>query len=383
MTRWVNILLILLFGIGLISCVEEYWPNITKYENLLVVDGLLTNGGDTTVVNLSKSSSINNSKLLPLTGAEVYITDNSGIITQLDEMEIGSYKVSGNDFTGVAGNSYQLHITLPNGNMYESDLCILQEPSPIDSVYALIDSHEVANVSYPQVGLQFYIDNHGNNEDTINYLWRLTQTYKYRASFTLDYYWIGRMVTVSDPDSLRTCWRTKPVYDIFTYSTRYIDNSVIIKYPLNFVSTETKMLSMRYSLFVEQLTVSNRAYLFWDALRQQNISRDNLYSQQPVQIRGNIRNVLNEDEVVLGYFTVAGITNKRIFVNRPYSLAFHYYNCEPDFEAMKMIGASSELDWPVYVTDVFGEGLAQAGSDVCFDCRLEGGSLTPPDFWEE
>lgn len=373
-------LLLVLIGI-LMSCVEKYWPSIDKYENLMVVDGLVTNGSDTTVVNLSISTSINDTRLLPLTGAEVYISDQNNMVTQLIELEIGSYRVSKDDFLPQVGDSYQLHIIHPNGNKYESDLCILAQPSPIDSIYGVVESYEEANVSHDIVGLQFYVDNHSVGGDTVNYLWRLSQTYKYRASFSLDYMWKGRMIEVNSPDSLRTCWRTKPVVDIFTYSTRFLDNSTIVKYPLNFVSTETKMLSIRYSLFVEQLTISNNALTFWDAVMKQNAGQDNLYNQQPVQIRGNVINVLDESEVVLGYFTVAGISQKRIFVNRP-PISFYYNNCEPDFEGMMMLGMSSSVDWPVFVTEVSGQGMALAGSDVCFDCRLEGGSLTPPDFWE-
>lgn len=383
MIRWRNILFVLVLFGSLMSCVEKYWPNIDKYENLMVVDGLVTNGSDTTVVNLSVSTSMNDSELLPLSGAEVYISDQNSLIFQLVELEIGSYRVTSNDFTPSIGNSYQLHIIHPNGKKYESDICLLTEPSPIDSVYGIIDSYEVANGSHDIVGLQFYVDNHGVNNDTNNYLWRLSQTYKYRASFSLDYLWEGRMIRVNSPDSLRTCWRTKPVADIFTYSTRHLDNSIIKKYPLNFVSTETKILSIRYSLYVEQLKISNDAFTFWDALMKQSVGQDNLYNQQPFQIRGNVRNIMDDNEVVLGYFTVAGITKKRIFVNRPPGVSFYYSYCEPDFDGMMMLGNSSPVDWPIFITETAEGGKALAGSDACFDCRMAGGSLTPPDFWEE
>ena len=383
MIKWYNILLTLVLLSGLVSCVEEYWPNIDKYENLLVVDGLVTNGVDTTVVSLSISTSINDSKLLPLSGAQVYISDQDNVMSQLIEMEIGSYKIPASEFIGKVGDSYQLHINHPNGNKYVSDISTLLEPSPIDSVYSSPDSYELTNGDHPVVGLQFYIDNHGLTADTCNYLWRLSQTYKYQSSFTLDYIWEGAMIQVENPDSLRTCWRTKPVQQIFTYSTRYLDNTKITKFPLNFVSTDTKMLSMRYSLFVEQLTIEDRAFSFWDALQKQNISQENLYTQQPVQIRGNVRNVLDEDEVVLGYFTVAGVTKKRVYVNRPASLTFYYSVCDPDFESMMMVAASTPTFWPIFITNIPGAGMALGASDVCFDCRLEGGGLNPPNFWEE
>ena len=42
--------------ISITSCIEKYWPEINKYDSVLVVDGLLTNGSDTTVIYLSLSS---------------------------------------------------------------------------------------------------------------------------------------------------------------------------------------------------------------------------------------------------------------------------------------------------------------------------------------
>ena len=164
-------------------------------------------------------------------------------------------------------------------------------------------------------------------------------------------------------------------------STQYLDEPVITKLPLIYISTETKMLSIRYSLLVKQLSIPKDAINFWDALRQQNIDQGNLYSQQPFQIRGNVRNINNPDEVVLGYFTVAGITEKRIFVNRPL-LNFYYGVCTPDFENIGWLAYEMDPDyWPTYVTEIPGKGKALGTNEDCFDCRLEGGTLTPPDFW--
>jgi len=49
-------------------------------------------------------------------------------------------------------------------------------------------------------GIQFYVDNHTTiPNDTIYYLWRLTQTIKYRASFTLDYTYSGEFIPFLTP----------------------------------------------------------------------------------------------------------------------------------------------------------------------------------------
>jgi len=364
------------------SCIEKYWPEMTKYENVLVVDGELTNGDEVCEVRLSYSSSTNNGSLITISGAELYITDKHNIETAFNEIDNGVYQITDPSFRGQIGNSYQLHIALTNGKEYMSDIDILTAPSPIDSVYGIQESRENINLNHDIYGIRFYLNNHSDISDTCFYLWKLTQTFEYHSSFDIDFLWMGWFKPNPNPDSLSTCWRISNVDKILTMSTEYLSQPVLTNFPLIYISTDTKMLSVRYSLLVKQLSISKNAFNFWDALRQQNIDQGNLYSRQPLQIRGNVKNINDADETVLGYFTVAGITKKRIYVDRPL-LPFYYGICDPDFEGVAWLYYEmNPNDWPTYVVDIPNRGKALGTSETCFDCRLEGGSITPPDFWE-
>lgn len=364
-----------------ISCVDEYWPEMDKYEDLLVVDGLLTNGEDPAIVMLSISSPIYNDELIPLNDGVLFISDEDLNIIPMKETEPGMYKVKDSSFRGKVGEAYQLHISLPGGKNYISDICPLLAPSPIDSVYSIVEGPQFSNENHDYPGVQFYVDNHSEMTDTSFYFWKLYQTYKYKSSFDIDYTWSGSLIPYPKPDSLRVCWRTSQVNEIIIGSTKYFDPPVISNFPLNFVSTDTKLLSIRYSLLVKQLTISKNAFDFYEKLLEQNEEQGNLWSRQPVQIIGNIRNENDPDEPVLGYFMVAGMSEKRIFADRP-PLTFYYEECTPDFESVKWISFEPPSTWPIYIDDLMFLGLAMANSDACFDCRLDGGSITPPDFWE-
>ncbi len=77
MTR--NILTGVILLIFLIqSCREEYYPEIDKYENILVVDGMITNEPGPYEIRLSQSSPINRPELIPFGDAQVIVVDNSG-----------------------------------------------------------------------------------------------------------------------------------------------------------------------------------------------------------------------------------------------------------------------------------------------------------------
>ena len=376
-------LLITCLIILITSCVDKFWPNVDKYENLLVVDGMLTNGNDTISVRLSTTSSINDIEYVPLSGADVFITDENQNETLFTETETGNYLILDSSFSGQIGSSYQLHIILPNGKSYISDNCKILPPSPIDSVYGLPESFDIENENKDLHGIQFYIDFHNDLPEKYYHLWKLTQTYKYQATFNIDYSWEGELIPFPNPDSLRTCWRTTKVNEIFVFSNKYLDGSTITRFPLVYVSTKAKDLSIRYSLLVNQLSISEDAYNFWNALKDQNIDQGNMYSRQPIQIRGNIRNVENTDEPVLGYFIVAGIEKRRIYLNRP-NLPFYYAICNPDYD-LRFLSFEPESLWPIYLVDIMYRGLARSDPDTkgCFDCRLYGGKLTPPGFWED
>jgi hypothetical protein len=375
-------LLIFIMVFIITSCIDEYYPELERYEDLLVVDGTLTNGSEPSVVKLSVSSSLSSQKLIPVTEGELYITDENRTITMLSETDLGTYKPMDTTFRGEVGKTYQLHITLPNGKKYKSDVCEMNAASPIDSIYSTIVYPENSEINNEFPGLQFYIENHSEVNDTSYYLWKVSQTYKYQSTFEIDYYYVGEFFPYPNPDSLHTCWRTTPLNEILVATSGLLDPTAINQFPLHFVSTETKMLSFRYSPLVKQLSISKSAFNFYKAIEKQNIETGNLWSIQPYQILGNIHNVDDESEPVLGYFVVAGASEKRIYVNKP-PLEFYYNVCQPDFESVQYIADENRDTWPIYIDDIMVLGWAMADSKSCFDCRLAGGSLTPPDFWEE
>jgi len=187
-----KVITILLLFFAITSCVEKYFPIVDKYEGVLVVDGILSNVTESTIVRLSISSPLTEEDFMPLSGASLNISDQNNVEIPLIETEPGLYHVLDNSFCGEIGNSYQLRISLPDGRSYESDLCILKSSAQIDSVYSIVESPEYQSGTHLIKGLQFYIDSHSNNiSDTSYYLWKLSQTFKYKSTFDIDWVWEG------------------------------------------------------------------------------------------------------------------------------------------------------------------------------------------------
>jgi hypothetical protein len=368
----------------LISCIDEYSPEIKGYQNLVVVDGKITSGPGPFEVKLSLSTNLELPENVPLRGCLVNIQDNAGGVIPLEEIEDGRYVSAGQGEEGIPGRAYKLFFETPTGKRYETDFETMPQPVLIDSVYPQTETKQDPDYDYDLIGYQFYIDTREATEENAYYLWQLEQTYQYTSDFFIHFYFDNGLFPFNPIDSLYTCWITEDINEIAVFGTDNLASPDLTQYPLTFVSTETRALSFRYSLLTEQFTINEPAYQFWKDIYEQNAGETSLYTQQYFQIRGNVKNISNENEPVLGYFLVAGKDMKRLFVDRPQDiLEFNYPVCtlsEADFEAFGYIYWTDNRTWPLYVVRAAtgGRALPQA---ICTDCRERGGTIVKPDFW--
>ena len=367
----------------LTSCVEEYWPEVDKYENLLVVDGGITNSPGPYIIKISKSSSIDSAVYIPYQGCVLKIMSNDGEEEVLTESIPGIYYTSLMGIHGEVGKSYKLSISTPEGNEYESSYELLKNPVEIDSVYAEVEYHDNGEFNHPLAGYQFYIDTKMSESDTNYYLWQMQATYHYQSDYYIHWYYTNRLYDFHPKDSLYNCWRTSGIKDIYTYNSSLIDNNKLEHFPLHYVNTQDRKLTIKYSLLVNQYTISKNAYKFWNAIEEQNSEQGALYSHQPYQIKGNLKNINDEEEPVLGFFLVAAVDSKRIFVER-IEAPFYYSYCTFNdgwAKAYGDLGLGGPFDSPQYV--VYVEGRRGVAHEGCVDCRFYGGTTVKPYFWED
>lgn len=368
------------------SCIEEFWPDLGgKYENAVVFDGMITNDPGPYYIKISLSNTVGNSAYIPLSGYRVVISDDHGNSEILQETAPGTYATSPNGIQGTIGYKYRLQALSPEGKDYQSEYEELKMPVEIDSVFAKFEFKEDTDIN-PKEGYQFYLNTYPSADSTNYFIWRLESTYEYETDFKLRFYYVGTIVPVTNSDSLQTCWKTDKIKEFFTFSTKGLTEQVVKNFPLIYVNTDDRTLSIRYSLMVRQYTVSEKSYQFWTNIREQNAGGDELYTRQPFQVRGNIINPGNSNEPVFGYFLVAGISKQRIFVDRPTPPVHFYYSiCELtqwDYENYGTVFRSSPDEWPIFITTGLGGSRAYPVQD-CIDCRLSGGTIEKPSFWLE
>ncbi len=366
------ICLVLLF----FACEEPFFPELDRYDNLLVVDGRITDEPGPYTIRLNQSSELYIEESPPLTGAEVILSDDAGNSEVLQEKTPGEYVTDIMGIQGTVGRKYHLEINTSDGRQYVSSEEMLHAAVAIDTVTAAVEYRQDVNFDYDLSGYQFYLEGALAAQKENYYLWELEGTYEYNTDYLIDFIFLSSgFEPYPDPDEFHTCWLTYPIPNIFTFSTQNLDRPEIKAFPLNFLDTETRQLAIRFSLLTRQYSLSPEAYEFWHALEEQIGEQGALYSRQPYQIRGNIQNVADEEEPVLGYFLAAGVSEKRIFVNRPEGVPFHYGKCKLTTEMLALVIQEGDF------VGVDEDGAYGIGKWFCLDCRDVGGGIEKPDFW--
>jgi len=386
-TTMIRITIIFILIISLIthSCRDEYFPEIDKYENILTVDGTISNDPGPYEVRLSLSSPVYKPELKPYVGAQVIVIDDLGNKEYFSEIEPGLHRSSPEGMQGVVGRKYKIVINTPDEEIYESDFQEIIDPVEIDRVYEEIEYRQGEEPWLDYHGYQFYVDAKQAESDTTFLLWKLKATYEYHSDFRIQYYFDGQLNLFPDNDSLYYCWANDNITSNLTMSTVGLLTPVITRLPLNFVSNQGRKLSVTYSLLVKQYTINETAFAYYSQIQSISSEQGLFYSQQPYQVKGNIVNRSEPDEPVLGYFLVGGKEEKRVFVGPPTGVGVHYQTCEisgANYEAYRRIRWTDPRQWPLYV-NIDLNYTPVLMHQACVDCRQKGGTIIKPDYWED
>jgi hypothetical protein len=186
----------------LCTCIDPYSPKLKGYDSILVVNGLITDENAANTITLSKTLQDQNSIPEMVTDASVYISDETGNSSYLNNMGGGIYKTDTIAFRGAIGKSYALHITTHEGNEYQSASCTMQSVPDIDSLYYAREEETMNNGTESQVGLKIYLDSKpGNNNEF--YRWSFEETWKFKVPFPKRFNYIDSAHIILEHQQLR------------------------------------------------------------------------------------------------------------------------------------------------------------------------------------
>ena len=356
------------------GCITPFMPDIDESQELLVVEGKLTDIPGLQTISLSFSMPLGQkSSATPVTGAQVTISDNTGSGISMFEISPGQY---GSYFNGIPGREYTLHIRtkggLTNGLSFQSMPMKMLPVPEIDSIYyekvTLPNNNPFAS-SAPEA-CQIYLNTEDKDNTCRFFRWDYSETWEFHLPFEV---------------ANNICWISESSSNINIKSTSALAQTKVSRFPIRYISNSTDRLRVKYSLLVNQYSISEEEFIFWDKMKNIYENVGSLYDMIPAAIPGNIYCVDDPNIKVLGYFSVSAAKSKRIFIkDNFYGQADPYRYCISDtiWGGAEIPGLNSYV-WVVY-DHSFPPPSYRVISDNkgCADCTVRG-TKTKPVFWED
>jgi hypothetical protein len=349
-----------LFIIFISSCQKLYYPdNLDSGKKIPVIQGSINNGPGPYEVTLSWASPFGSQQMDPIEDATVSIYDDNGNQEQLTMSTPGHYNTSKNDFAGIPGRTYTLHVILSNGDIYESIPTKLEIVPMTDSLYEQAGTQEDYETnSYGEIltttykGLYCYVDMTVNTPQQHYYYYT---TKMISQTFTTLY--------PNDPMKtfVRFCWKVSYLSAIPNVKATIENNNneTIKGHQLGFIryhydpNEANEIMTAPYPvgwiLKTSIYSISKEVFNYYQSISQQLNSNNQIFDPISSQIKGNIKCLTDSAKVVLGVFEVASINVRNLGI---------YW--APGFEVIRHVELPSDYEVPLI--------------GGCKD-------TIPPDFW--
>lgn len=335
----------------LTACLDEIDFESPEQASLLVVDGIVTNGDHSDEIRLSRTVEYGLQQFVAEREAAIIVIDEAGNRESLIEVEAGVYEFRKMVLSPAIGESYAIEIRLKNGEVYRSEMEKMAAVPEIDSLSFEISVEEFVNdlgITLDEKNLVVQANTTINQEDQSDLLfWEVEHIYSFVEPLT-------------NPLQIpKVCYIEQALE---AQSIPLLDGA-LFKEGANIVREVTRKsldfsLEFRQSYRVFQYGISRSAYDYWSDLALIANPGGTIFDPIPAKIQGNVRNVNDAEELVLGYFGVASVTAKTLFITRA--------------------DVSGEFNLIPFCSIIGTRNLRAQ----CFDCLLfEGSSLERPDYW--
>ena len=353
--RQLGIVVLLALGQG---CVQSYDPQLVLDANLVVVNGIITDQAGPQTVSLSRSRSSKDSASAssPISNARVQVLINGTPVSLAeDALQPGLYALPAG-FRGRVGSTYQLQIKTAEGAEYQSSVETMAAVPAIQRAFGLFnpDGPKLTADALPTPVNDIFVDFQDPAGDRNFYLWRwrLYEVQPWCATCQQGRYVVNDIGPVgSGPINVIGCVQDPKlgIYTLYDYQCRGQCWEIFYSSAVNVFSdvytNGQKQLGYKVAsipiyqldnalVSIEQLSLSANAYRYYKLFADQTQNTGTLADSPPAPISGNVKNVNDTQENVVGYFSAAAVAvnnYKIIRSNAPVSAGqfqglFYYQN---------------------------------------------------------
>lgn len=299
----------LLLGMMVTGCFDEIQLDLPEAgDQKMVVEGYVNQGEEELEVFITVGNSTSfedeagDVELLPL--AEAYLIYNGVAFPQypLNNNQLNHLLIA--DFEQLAPSDgapvYQLYVQLTDGRTYQSKAEALPPLPLADSIdvafYTQVRRNELGVLlerDYVEILLSTPLQT-GNSEKAL-LRWELSGVYRFMEA--------GEPIN-GTLDPQKACYIDDDLSgnQILIFNGRETTEDYLSRYPVIRQVPLNYFFASGYYLTLLQHTLSPSAYQYWDQLRENANPGGGLFDPTPGTVTGNITNIDDPEETVLGFF---------------------------------------------------------------------------------
>ena len=364
--------------IVLTKCITPYEPvGVTSTKGLLVVEAYIVAPIGSTI-KLSRTNGLqDNLNYDKISNAKItIISDRGDVIATAQESKPGEYMVK-DPIVFLPDTKYALDIVIGNSHFQST----FEEP---------LVTPEIDDLSWVSKSNGYEVDiilsTHDPLQKTEYYLWRYKEDWEYTSQYYASLRWdpgTRRVIDNTFNDNNYYCWGKDSSKSFILAGAKTLHEGIIMdKVIVNLKSGDTRF-SHLYSILVKQYSIPYEAYNYYENLYKNVNETGSLFAPMPTEMAGNITNLANPDEIVIGYALISTETSKRIYIDErdvPYMDSFHSEcTLQPSPEdGIDTPEKAYQSGWGIYTNE---DSIYQYRLLRCVDCRTLGGGKIKPDFW--
>jgi hypothetical protein len=366
------------------ACLESFSPESKDFDDLLVVEGKISDLPESSMIRISRSRPLNEpAASLPVQGAVVRIIEDGSTEHRLNEISPGQYTTDPNVFRARIGSTYVLHVFLPERQKNYVSKPVSVQPTPaIEELYFEYKEQFVSGVPDAVQGVDVFLDTSDPMGNSRYYRWEYHETWMINAYFNSYLQFVDNEI-VPRTEQISICYPTSRSTQLLLGTSLNLSEDRIKRQRLAYIDNRTRRLSMAYTMLVRQYVLSSESYEYHRQLQQITENMGTLFDPQPFELVGNL--ICEEDpgERVLGYFDAVSVAEKRLWIRRSEIPGFTVPRapfCQADTVPLSDVGEHMRINFSE-VFEEFMPGIYLLAPRSCVDCRNIGPAIRP-DYWE-
>ncbi|PIB26911.1 hypothetical protein BFP75_08110 [Maribacter sp. 4G9] len=310
----------------LYGCIDPVSPEFDYEEGLIFIEGFATSNSGASYVDINESvTEFGVRGLKFITGASVNVENlDSGLTIGFEESE-DAY-LAPLDFKVSPGERWKLIVVMPNGTVYESEPEIVLTPVPISnvsidydaelefrpSVNGFIPGHRISVSFEDPIGSENNYYWSYRSFENLDYCIRCNEGI-YRNGGCIPYDLSGRLYRYFDYICETECWTIRYPESVNIFDDTFSNGKTVTGLEVGSLPLYTKENMV---VEVQQFSLTPAAYKYYKVLKDIVDNASGFNAPPPAALIGNLYNVNDSEEFVLGRFTAAASSVVNVFVER-------------------------------------------------------------------